>query len=242
MSGPRLWHRQQAGAGRRAAALEPGSRRDRVDRDHRDRGVLRLHQAHPVQTRLPPERRVRERAQHPAQIAGAHRGRQRRPGQRDPARRQHRPRDDGNRIARAADPRRRDRQDPPAPVPGRQLVRRTAARQPLREDGLLGLHDPDRADRRPGPARPGARRAQHRHAREPAELPDQLRRSAHAQAGRRRKRRTGTGSARPERGAKRSTRPTPAGPSRCAAARSTRRRSPAPNRTTSRNWSRRSAR
>ena len=43
-----------------------------------------------------------------------------------------------------------------------------------------GAHDPDHADLGPGAARPGARRAQHRHARQPAGLPDRLRRRADA--------------------------------------------------------------
>ena len=120
--------------------------------------LLRLHQAHPVQTRLPAEGGVRHGRQHPLQVAGADRRRRRRQGQLDQARGQDRPGDDGNRIARAADPHRRDGQDPPADLPRRQLVRRTAARQPVGEDGLLGLHDPDHADLRSGAARPGARR------------------------------------------------------------------------------------
>ena len=49
---------------------------------------------------------------------------------------------------------------------------------------------PITADRRPGAARPGAQRAQHRHAREPAEVPDLLRRRPDQAPERRRKRRT----------------------------------------------------
>ena len=63
-----------------------------------------------------------------------------------------------------------------------------------------GRHDPDRADRRPGAARPGARRAQHRHARKPAALPDLLRPRPHRLARAEGERRTGTGSPRHQRG------------------------------------------
>ena len=113
---------------------------------------------------------------------------------------------------RAADPHRRDGEDPAAHLPGRQLVRRTAARQPVGADGLLGRHDPDHPDLRPGAARPGARRAEHRHAREPAEVPDRLRRrpDAQADAGRRTPNRTPKCAASTAR--RRSTRPTTARP------------------------------
>ena len=197
--------------------------------------LLRLHQAHPVQTRLPAQGPVQLGGEHPLEVAGAHRRRRRRQGHLDQARRQHRPRDDGNRKQGSADPHRRDREDPPAHLPRRQLVRRTPARQPLGQHGLLGLHDPDHADRRPGAARPGARRAQHRHAREPAEVPDRLRRRPHQAAERGRKRRTAPrGTRRQRRAGDQQDLPVRAR-TRCAAARSSTRRSPAPKRTTSRN-------
>ncbi len=44
----------------------PCAAADRAARGDRDRRVLRLHQAHPVQTRLPSEGAVRHRGQHPA--------------------------------------------------------------------------------------------------------------------------------------------------------------------------------
>ena len=105
--------------------------------DPRDRRVLRLHQARPVQTRLPPEGGVRHGRQHPTQVAGAHRRRRRGHGHLDPARGQRRPGEHGNRTERAADPHRRDAEDQAADVPGRQLVRRTAAGQPHGADDLL---------------------------------------------------------------------------------------------------------
>ena len=198
---PALLWPPQSGRGRRPAARSPGPRGGRAAGADRDRRVLRLHQAPPVQTRLPSEGAVRDRGQHPAEVAGANRRRHDRPGHDDPARRQHGPREHGNRIARAADPQRRDGEGSPAPVPGRQLVRRTAARQAVGEDGLIRLHDPDHADFGSGAARPGARRAQHRYARQPAELPDQLRRSADGLPDPCGGRRTGTRSAWGERGA-----------------------------------------
>ena len=136
----------------------------------------------------------------------------------------HRPGEHGNRIERPADPRRRHAEDPPAAVPGRQLLRRTAAGQPLGADALLGRDAPDHADLRPGPARPGARRAEYGHARQPAELPAGLWRRADARADGRRKRRTGPRRVRPERraGAQQDIPPRALG--RCAARRSTPRR------------------
>ena len=110
------------------------------------------------------------------------------------------PGDDGNRNARAADPLRRDHEDPPPDLPRRQLVRRTAAGQPVRAGTPLRRHDPDRADGRSRAARPGARRAQHEHARKPAALPDLLRPRPHRLPRAEGERRTGTGSPRHERG------------------------------------------
>ena len=149
---------------------------------------------------------------------------------------------DGSRKGRTADPLRRDGQDPPAHVLGRQLVRRTEAGQSLGQHCLLGLHDPDHPDSRSGPARSGARRAEHRHAPEPAELPDRLRQRADAQAERGRQRRTGTGSAGLERRA--GAQPLlPARAGRAARhARCSTRRSAAPRRTTSQNSWKASAR
>ena len=63
-------------------------------------------------------------------VAGAHRRRRRRQGQQRFPSGPYRAGHDGNRIERPADPRRRDGEDPPPDLPGRQLVRRTAARQP----------------------------------------------------------------------------------------------------------------
>ena len=79
---------------------------------------------------------------------------------------------------RPADPLRRDDEAPPPDLPRRQLVHRPAAGQPVRARTSLRRHDPDHADRGPGADRPGARRAQHGHARKPAALPDLLRRKA----------------------------------------------------------------
>ena len=71
--------------GPRAQPHQPGPLRDRLPGDRDRRRVLRLHQAHPVQTRLPPERAVRQRDQHQTEVAGAHRRRQRRQGDRHQA-------------------------------------------------------------------------------------------------------------------------------------------------------------
>ena len=46
----------------------------------------------------------------------------------------------GNRTQRPADPHRRDAEDPPADLPGRQLVRRTAARQSHRRTRSPRVH------------------------------------------------------------------------------------------------------
>ncbi len=176
----------------------PGQRGPLRGRDadrRRDRDLLRLHQAHPVQTRLPAQGGVQHGDEHPLEVAGSHRGRGRRQGGLDQARRPHRPRHDGTRKQGAADPHRRDGEDQAAHLPGRQLVRRTATRQPVGEDGVLRLHDPDHPDLRPGPARPGPQRPEHGHAGEPAEVPDRLRRRPHQAAGRGRKRRTAPGGA-----------------------------------------------
>ena len=187
--------------GRRAAPLQPGARRGRVPAGPRDRRVLRFHQARPVQTRLPPERGVRRRSvnihpKSPVRIAGVDVGKVtsiQREGNAGAG-------DDGNRNARAADPHRRDAEDPAAHLPGRQLVRRhcSPAAHP-RQTVSSGYTIPITQTADPGAARPGARRAQHRHARQPAELPAGLRRRADAQARRRRKRRPGPRRVRAER-------------------------------------------
>ncbi len=131
----------------------------------------------------------------------------------------------------------------PRAVPRRQLVRRTAARQPVGED-----------------ASPRATRSRITQTSDPVQLDqvlDALNTDTRAnlqnflidygealtrKPDRAEERRTGTGSARRQRraGAQQGLRR--AARSRCAAARSSTRRSPAPNRTTSRNWSRASAR
>ncbi len=74
----------------------PAAQGDRVLVDARDRRLLRVHEAHPVHARLPPARRLPDRGQHLAEIRRAHRGRQRRQGDRDKARRRIRRSDDGN--------------------------------------------------------------------------------------------------------------------------------------------------
>src|ERR1035441_7457520 len=101
------------------------------DRARRARDLLRLHQAHTVQTRLRAQGRVRHCDQHQTQVPRAHRGRQRGHGQLDPACRQVGPRDHGNRIAGPADPFRRHAEDPPADLPRRQLVHRTRSEEPI---------------------------------------------------------------------------------------------------------------
>jgi len=136
----------QGHTGEPAAPRQPRALRARSARGRGDRGVLRLHQAPPVQTRIPFEGRVRDGRQHPLEVTGAHRGGRRRQGDGDPAPGEGRPREHGNRTWRPADPLRCDPEDPPAYLFGRQLVRRTAARQPVGPDALLGPDAPDHPD------------------------------------------------------------------------------------------------
>ena len=74
-----------------------------------------------------------------------------------------------------ADPQGRRDEDPPADLPGGQLLRRHLARHAVGADDRRRRHDPAHPDRDPGPARPGAQRAAERHADEPAEDPRRAR-------------------------------------------------------------------
>ncbi len=103
MSRVRWWKRYDEMPVVELQKSNPRALRSHRDRDHRDRRVLRLHQAHPVQARLPPEGGIRDGRQHQPQITGAHRGCQRREGHLDQARGQHGRGDDGNRKRRSAD-------------------------------------------------------------------------------------------------------------------------------------------
>ena len=116
-----------------------------------------------------------------AEVAGAHRRRQRRQGH------------DGRAPAPStapgalvtmeiddegpADPQRRHGQDPPAHLPRGQLLRRRPAR--LADGAELGdgEHDPDQPDGDAGAARPGAHRAPVRHARGPPDAAPRVRRT-----------------------------------------------------------------
>ena len=68
-----------------------------------------------------------------------------------------------------ADPQGRHLQDPPADLPGGQLLRRRHARHAVGADHRRRRHDPDHPDGDAGAARPGAERAAERHADQPAE-------------------------------------------------------------------------
>ena len=204
MSRLRFWRRHDEIPVVELRQLKPGAGRDRVPRDPGDRRVLRLHQAHPVQTRLPSEGGVRDGPQHPPQVARAHRRASTWARSRSIQR-------EGNaglvnmEIEPKGLPIHTDatlKIRPRIFLEGNWFVELQPG-SPSAHDALLRLHDPGHADLRPGAARPGARRAEHRHARQPAELPAGLRRRADAQADRRRKRRTGPGSARPERARRR---------------------------------------
>src|SRR5947199_5873352 len=131
--------------GQRTRAHESDPLRDRLLGHPRDRHLLRLHQEGAVQTRLPAPRGVQHGCEHKRQVARARRGRRRGPGHSHQPPGQRRRGDHGNQLALAADPLRRDDEDPAAHLLGRQLVRRTAAGEPVGADAALGRHGADHA-------------------------------------------------------------------------------------------------
>ena len=125
----------------------------------------------------------RSPARRPASgVAGADRRRQRRQGHehrtgprlqaaaQTPGRCSGRRRDDRRSTSRGCRCTRRDVRDPPAHVPGGQLLRRRQPGHAVGPDGARRPHVPGPAGRRAGPARPGADLAAGRHPPQPADL------------------------------------------------------------------------
>ena len=155
-------------ASRRGWPREPRPRTERLRRRHRRdrlrdrRDVPRLHEGRPAhQQPLRGQGGVPRLERHQQGLAGADR---RRRGRQGDGRRGDEPgralvdADAGDPRQRPAALRGREREDPPADLPGGQLLRRARARHAARRRARRRRDDRRRAHGEPGPVRPGPRR------------------------------------------------------------------------------------